>query len=67
MSNAQVFLLQDGGTPLFVACQCGHLPVVDELIRRGANVNSAMKVIFTIVFSLILLNQLLSKGRLGTF
>ncbi|GBP38784.1 Ankyrin repeat domain-containing protein 29 [Eumeta japonica] len=35
--------LQDGGTPLFVACQCGHLPVVHELIARGADVNSCMK------------------------
>lgn len=37
-------MCQDGGTPLFVACQCGHLPVVEELVRRGANVNSCMKV-----------------------
>ncbi|RVE40711.1 hypothetical protein evm_014639 [Chilo suppressalis] len=33
----------DGGTPLFVACQCGHLPVVEELLRRGADVNACMK------------------------
>jgi ankyrin repeat protein len=36
--------LQDGGTPLFVACQCGHMDVVEELIARGAKVNSHMKV-----------------------
>lgn len=36
--------LQDGGTPLFVACQCGHLDVVEGLIERGANPNAYMKV-----------------------
>lgn len=36
--------LQDGGTPLFVACQCGHLDVVEGLIERGASPNSYMKV-----------------------
>lgn len=37
--------LQDGGTPLFVACQCGHLDVVEGLLDRGANVNAHMKVL----------------------
>lgn len=36
---------QDGGTPLFVACQCGHYDIVQEFIRRGSNVNSSMKVL----------------------
>jgi len=36
--------LQDGGTPLFVACQCGHMDVVMELIARGAKVSSHVKV-----------------------
>lgn len=35
---------QDGGTPLFVACQYGHLDVVEGLIERGANPNAHMKV-----------------------
>jgi hypothetical protein len=36
--------LQDGGTPLFVASQCGHFDVVTELVARGAKVSSHMKV-----------------------
>lgn len=39
-----IYQLQDGGTPLFVACQCGHLDVVEYLIAKGANVNAHMKV-----------------------
>lgn len=35
---------QDGGTPLFIACQGGHVSLVKELINCGANVNSCMKV-----------------------
>jgi len=33
---------QDGGTPLFVACQCNHLEVVEELVSNGADVHSQM-------------------------
>lgn len=33
---------QDGGTPLFVACQCNHQDVVAELLARGADINTQM-------------------------
>lgn len=36
--------MQDGGTPLFVACQGGHINMVKELIALGANVQASMKV-----------------------
>lgn len=36
-------VLKDGGTPLFVACQEGHEPVVRELVAVGANPNYPMK------------------------
>lgn len=35
---------QDGGTPLFVACQYGHIDMVKDLIALGANVHVTMKV-----------------------
>lgn len=34
--------LQDGGTPLFVACQCNHQEVVDDLLNRGADLHAQM-------------------------
>ena len=34
--------LQDGGTPLFVACQCNHQDVVEELLNHGADIHSQM-------------------------
>ena len=33
----------EGGTPLFVACQCNNLNVVKELIQRNANIHARMK------------------------
>jgi len=33
---------QDGGTPLFVACQCNHFEVVEELVSNGADVQCQM-------------------------
>lgn len=33
---------QDGGTPLFVACQCNHLEVVEELLKHNADLNCQM-------------------------
>lgn len=42
--------MQDGGTALIVAAQCGHLDVVTELLRRNADPNSAMKDRATAVF-----------------
>ena len=35
-------IFQDGGTPLFVACQCNHLDVVQELLNRGADIHAQM-------------------------
>ena len=32
-------LFQNGQTPLMVAAEQGHLEILQELIRRGANVN----------------------------
>ena len=40
----EIFLFQEGGTPLFVACQCNHLNVAKELVLRGAIVHATMKV-----------------------
>lgn len=34
----------EGGTPLFVACQCNHVNVVKELVQRSANIHAKMKV-----------------------
>ncbi len=48
-------LFQDGGTPLFVACQCNHLDVVKELVGRGANIHRTMNVSKT--HSLLSCNQ----------
>lgn len=33
------YLFQNGQTPLMVAAEQGNLEIVQELIRRGANVN----------------------------
>lgn len=33
----------DGATPLFVACQAGHIVMVKELLESGAQVNIAMR------------------------
>jgi len=41
-SNLVCVLPQDGGTPLFVACQCNHLDVVKELLERGADLHAQM-------------------------
>lgn len=38
----QFVYVQDGGTPLFVACQCNHLDVVKELLDRGADIHAQM-------------------------
>ena len=31
-------------TPLMAAAQCGHLDIVDKLIKAGCNVNAVLKV-----------------------
>lgn len=41
---------QDGGTALIVAAQCGHMDVVQELLRRGADPHAAMKDRATAIF-----------------
>ena len=33
--------LQDGATPLWIACQTGHAKVVHELLRRGASIDQS--------------------------
>ena len=38
------FHLQDGATPLYIACQEGHLPVVKHLIAAKADVNCPREV-----------------------
>ena len=35
---------QNGGTPLYVACQNGHTQTVDVLLRNGANPNLTLTV-----------------------
>ena len=42
--TANLFHLQDGATPLFIACQEGHLPVVKHLIAAKADVNTSKEV-----------------------
>jgi len=34
--------MQDGGTPLFVACQCNHVEVVEELVSNGSDIHCQM-------------------------
>ena len=38
------FLAQDGATSLCVACQKGHLPIVEQLLVAKADVNHQSKV-----------------------
>jgi len=42
--TVNVLYLQDGATPLHLACWKGHLPVVEHLIGAKADVNHQMKV-----------------------
>ena len=46
-AKSQTFLIsvQDGFSPLFAASQYGHNLVVDILLKNGANVDQAGKVI----------------------
>ena len=64
-----VLLFQDGGTPLFVACQSDHQEVAEELLKHGADIHIQMVVDgASLVFvcaqngHLHLLKYLLSKG-----
>ena len=38
------FILQHGCSPLYAACDTGHLDIVKTLIEAGANVNQTDKV-----------------------
>ena len=38
--------LQDGATPLYIACQEGHLPVVEQLIAAKVDVDCQKKVCY---------------------
>ena len=38
------FHLQTGATPLYIACQKGHLPIVQHLIAAKAEINQETKV-----------------------
>ena len=42
--GANILHLQYGATPLYIACQNGHLPVVEHLIAAKANVNTPDEV-----------------------
>ena len=42
--TVNVLYLQDGTTPLYLACWKGHLPVVEHLIGAKADVNHRTKV-----------------------
>ena len=41
--------LQDGGTPLYMASQEGHVSIVDILLRNGADPNLAETVSMEVV------------------
>ena len=43
-------MLQDGGTALIVASQCGHQDIVGELLSRGADIHCMMRDRATAVF-----------------
>ena len=38
--------MQDGYTALICAAQCGHLQTVQELLKRGANIEAQDKVMW---------------------
>ena len=40
--STDCIVLQDGGTPFFVACQCNHLEVAVFLLENGADVNTQL-------------------------
>ena len=42
--RGNILHLQYGATPLYIACQNGHLPVVEHLIAAKANVNTPDEV-----------------------
>lgn len=41
---------QNGATPLYIASENGHLPVVKELLSKGASVDKAYEVHNPILF-----------------
>ena len=38
------YTIQDGASPLFIACQEGHSEVVDVLLENGADIHQPMNV-----------------------
>ena len=45
-----VISMQGGVTPLFIVCQKGHLPVVEQLIAAKADVNVPKEVIVYLLY-----------------
>jgi len=58
--------IQKGSTPLCIASQKGHSNIVEELLRREADVNHQTKVKIHIVESLSCLSLLLCVQNIGT-
>ena len=44
--------IQDGGAPLYFACQEGHTSIVEVLLRNGADPNLATTVSMEVVYQL---------------
>ena len=42
--NTDEILFQDGASPLWIACQMGHLAIVQEMLQVGAEVDTPREV-----------------------
>ena len=54
--DENILPLQDGTTPLWAACQDGHLQVVKYLIEAKADVNYPDKVVYLLCSSFLVQN-----------